>query len=75
MIIEYRDGTRVVLQMGDIYGDPDNVNVCWLKVGDLLVRSPFKTINATKNYLLSLKSTADIDFYHIPERFQRDLLG
>ena len=74
MIIEYRDGTRVVLQMGDIYGDPSITSVCWLKVDGLHVRSPFNSIEATKNYLLSLRTTADIDFYHIPEEFEKDLM-
>lgn len=73
MIIEYRDGTRVELQMGDIYGDPADTSVCWLLVDRLFVRSPFKTINATKNYLLSLSSIDDMDFYHIPEEFLADL--
>lgn len=73
MIIEYKDGTRVVLQLGDMYGDPSITTVCWIEISGVLARSPFKTISATKNYLLSLTSAADIDFYHIPEEFQKDL--
>ena len=45
-----------------------------IEINGVLARSPFKTISATKNYLLSLTSAADIDFYHIPEEFQKDLM-
>lgn len=32
MIIEYKDGTRVVLQLGDMYGDPSITTVCWIEI-------------------------------------------
>ena len=74
MMIEYIDGTRLVLLLGDMYGDPSITSVCWIEANGVLARSAVKTISATKNYLLSLTSAADIDFYHIPEEFEKDLM-
>lgn len=63
MIIHYNDGTFVVFHLGDLDGQPGNNNISWLKLNDEgeWIRSPFATICETKDYLLSKRSTDQIN--------------
>lgn len=75
MIIEYKDGTRVELHLGDLSECVCEPDMAWFKLADTWIRSPFDTANTTKRYLLSLHSAAEVDLLNIPQEFKDFLRG
>lgn len=73
MIIDYGDGTSVVLHLGDLNYNTTDQDMCWFKLNNEWVRSPFDTVSITLKYLLSLQSTNHIRFDDMPDEFKKHL--
>lgn len=74
MIIDYRDGTSVTLQLGDLDSSSNDPDMCWFKVNNNgWMRSPFTTCDTTKRYLLSLQSANQIHLDDIPSTYKAKL--
>lgn len=63
MIIHYEDGTFITLHLGDLDASCKRNDICWLRYGDGgdWYRSPFKSCCETKDYLLSKRTTNEIN--------------